>query len=141
MVFQTVESIIEHVLTKVDPNEPVGMLNMLRFRKAAKYSENAGVTPCSGAEAYQRYSAGVVPIVTKMGVKLLLNSAAELIGPQDEWDMVFVVYYPTARDFVSLMRNDDYRKVAFHREAALVDSRLTMMRFSLETLAEVSKPR
>ena len=41
-------------LAKLPDDEPVVMLNLLRFRARAEYPEGSGHAPCTGREAYRR---------------------------------------------------------------------------------------
>jgi uncharacterized protein (DUF1330 family) len=141
MVSQLVESMMEQVKEKADLNKPVGMLNMIRFRDVAKYPESAGFAPCSGAEAYQRYSEAVMPILDRMGAKVLMNAVSEVAGPANEWDLIFIMYYPTATYFATLWTDEDYRKTLIHRDAAVADNRTTMLQLTSESLAEICKVR
>ena len=43
------------------------MLNMLRFREPAAYPDDFDAEPCSGREAYDRYSAAAQPFLEKVG--------------------------------------------------------------------------
>jgi uncharacterized protein (DUF1330 family) len=109
---------------------PVVMLNLLRFREVADYSESPVLAPeasISGAEAYQRYAAAVMPLLRKAGSKVLYRGEAgpALIGPGDEvWDLVLLVEHASVSAFMSFATDDNYLAIAGHRTAALLDSRL-----------------
>lgn len=118
------------LLEGVDLDQPVGMLNQLRFHDRARYEPGSGEDPCSGAEAFARYGAAIAPILEEMGAGVFLNRIVELIGPQDEWDMTFVVRYRHARDLLEMVQSEQYRAAVHHRTAAVADSRLLMMRFT-----------
>lgn len=62
---------------------PIVMLNLLKFRATAKYPANLPHKPCSGPEAYQRYSAAVFPFLVGVGGKMLQAGKVEatIIGP------------------------------------------------------------
>jgi uncharacterized protein (DUF1330 family) len=48
-----------------------------------------------------------------------------VIGPvSGEWDLVWLVEYPSRAKFLEMATNEEYLKVHAHREAALADSRL-----------------
>jgi uncharacterized protein (DUF1330 family) len=117
------------LLEGVDLEQPVGMLNQLRFNLEAKYAADSGEEPCSGAEAYQRYGAATMPILQRIGAQLLLTGTAELIGPPSEWDMTFVVRYRRGADLIDMLRSKEYQASMHHRAAAVADSRLHMMHF------------
>jgi hypothetical protein len=121
------------LLKGIDLDQPVGMLNQLKFRDQALYEPGSGEPPCSGREAFDRYSDLIMPILKGMGAGLILNRMVELIGPQREWDMTFVVRYRRALDLVTLPKNEHYRAAVHHRTAAVADSRLVMMRFLGDT--------
>jgi uncharacterized protein (DUF1330 family) len=127
----------EDMLRGIDLSRPVGMLNLLKFREQALYAPESGEAPCSGAEAYQRYGAAVTPILAGMGATLHLSGVRELIGAADEWDMAFVVRYPTGRIYRSLRDNPAYRAITHHRMAAVADSRLMLMQFPEDPHAQV----
>lgn len=109
---------------------PVTMLNLLRFRKQANYSENPELTPdepISGAAAYQIYMEHVGPLFAAAGGEVILSGSAGalLIGPQDaRWDHVLIARYPELGAFVAMTQDRQYHDKAGHRTAALEDSRL-----------------
>jgi hypothetical protein len=88
----------------------VVMLNLLRFRAIADYSqapELSPATPISGSEAYQKYIAHTLPYLKESGGELLFIGAggAFLIGPSDErWDMAMLVRQSSPESFVAFKR-------------------------------------
>jgi hypothetical protein len=108
----------------------VVMLNLLRFRAIADYSqapELSPATPISGSEAYQKYIAHTLPYLKESGGELLFVGAggAFLIGPSDErWDMAMLVRQSSPESFVAFNSNAAYLAGLGHRRAALEDSRL-----------------
>lgn len=112
-----------------DRQRPV-MLNLLRFRTVADYSDApdlAPATPISGAEAYALYVAHTLPLLRASGGDILWRGRADafLIGPEDEtWDEVLLVQQASAAALLAMARDPAYRKVMGHRTAALADSRL-----------------
>lgn len=109
---------------------PVVMLNLLRFRDIADYSDNpelAPSAPISGAEAFQKYIDHTLPFLKKTGGDLLFlgKGGKYLIGPQEEqWDLVMLVRQNSLADFMSFASDNDYLAGLGHRTAALEDSRL-----------------
>lgn len=108
---------------------PINMINLIRFRAKADYpADHACASEAlSGEQAYQRYSAGTLPFLNKLGARVLWAGAPNLvvIGPSDErWDMAFIVEYPSVAAMLSMIGDADYLKVAVHRTAAVEDSRL-----------------
>lgn len=110
-------------------DQPVAMLNLIRFRERAAYPpdhELAGQA-MGGAEAYRRYGEASGPVFTHVGGTIVWRGRPELvlIGPADErWDSAFLARYPTAAAFLEMVTDDDYRRAVLHRQAAVADSRL-----------------
>jgi uncharacterized protein (DUF1330 family) len=109
------------------------MLNLLRFRDTADYSESPDVAPdepISGADAYRIYSSLTIPLLTAVGGKVLFMGTGGplLIGPSEaRWDQVLIIEYPDVAAFVTMTQGPEYHKGAGHRTAALADSRLLPM--------------
>lgn len=114
-------------------DEPVDMLNLLRFREVADYSASPELAPASsisGEEAYRRYSEHTLPFLAEAGSEVLYagNGRAPIIGPDGErWDSVLVVRHRSPQAFISFATNDGYLAGQGHRTAALEDSRLVPM--------------
>lgn len=106
-------------------DQPVVMLNLLKFRELANY-EN-GEAPCSGREAYKKYSEQAIGHIKNMGGSLLWMGDAKMsvIAPtEEEWDEVLLVRYPSVEHFIQMVTNPEYQQLTQHRTAALEDSRL-----------------
>jgi uncharacterized protein (DUF1330 family) len=106
-----------------DQDEPVVMLNLLRYRDQAE--SGFGVDGLSGREAYGVYGQRFAALHPKYGGEPVWMGRAHhcLIGPE-EWDLVILVRYPTRRQFVAMFDDPDYQAIAPIRAAALADSRL-----------------
>lgn len=105
-------------------DEPVMMLNLLRFREQAAYEDGRKV---SGAEAYAAYGRESAPVFSRVGGEIVWRGRPEvtLIGPGDEhWDLAFIARYPTAAAFLEMVTDPAYREAVKHRQAAVLDSRL-----------------
>ena len=105
-------------------DEPVMMLNMLRFREQAAYEDGQEAT---GAEAYAAYGRGTAPVFKRVGGEIIWrgNPQVTLIGPDDaHWDLIFIARYPSAAAFLEMVTDPDYRVAVKHRQAAVLDSRL-----------------
>lgn len=116
---------MQAVLTKVPRGVPVVMLNMLRFRETADYPD--GRPGVSGREAYAHYSEAASKHVAHVGGSLVWIGTAQgsVIGPPDEkWDQVFLVRYPSIEKFIEMIGSAAYQEIVVHRSAALADSRL-----------------
>ncbi|MBN8680810.1 MAG: DUF1330 domain-containing protein [Chitinophagales bacterium] len=106
------------------------MLNLLRFRDTADYSDSPELMPkepISGKQAYQLYIEHTLPFLTKSGGEILFMGEAQdfLIGPTTErWDLVLLVKQNSVNSFIAFESDKDYMKGIGHRTAALSDSRL-----------------
>lgn len=119
--------------TARDLSQPVTMLNLLRFRAIADYSECLDLAPdepISGKQAYDLYSRNTIPLLNAVGGKATYfgRGGPLLIGPPDvRWDLILLVEYPRVQSFLDLLENPAYQSGAGHRTAALEDSRLLPM--------------
>ena len=108
-------------------DQPILMLNFLRFREKAAYPDGRAA---SGAEAYAAYGRDSGPIFRRVGGEIVWRAQPELmlIGPPDkQWDLIFVARYPSAGAFLEMVTDPDYREAVKHRQAAVADSRLIRM--------------
>ena len=109
---------------------PVVMLNLMRFRKIADYSDAphlAPSAPISGAAAYKLYMDHTQPFLTKSGGQVLFygSGGRYLIGPSDErWDAAMLVRQASLASFLAFASDQSYLLGIGHRTAALEDSRL-----------------
>lgn len=113
----------------LDRDEPVAMLNLVRFREKAAYPEGHPLAGkgLSGAEAYAHYGKDSGPVFERVGGTVLWSGEPQtmVIGPEDErWDTAFVARYPTAGAFLAMVTDPEYRKAVVHRQAAVETSRL-----------------
>lgn len=106
------------------------MLNMLRLRETADYSDNPELAPetqISGRDAFQKYIDHTMPFLKESGGELLLlgEGGKFFIGPDDEqWDVVMLVKQSTVESFFAFASNTEYLAGIGHRTAAVIDSRL-----------------
>ena len=110
-------------------DEPVAMLNLLRFRDKAEYPADhpLAAAELSGPAAYERYGTESGPIFRRVGGRILWSGKPEatLIGPAEElWNSAFVAWYPAAAAFLEMVTDSDYRRAVVHRQAAVATSRL-----------------
>ena len=110
---------------KGDPDEPVVMLNLLRYRETAE--SGYGVDGMTGEAAYREYGRRFAELHPRFGGEPIWMGRAghTAIGPTDEkWDIAILVRYPTRAQFVAMFRDPDYLAIALVRAAALEDSRI-----------------
>jgi hypothetical protein len=106
------------------------MLNLLRFRELADYSETPELAPrtaISGAAAFHLYIEHTLPYLRETGGDLLFVGVGGpfLIGPQIErWDMAMLVRQQSVESFLAFASHKPYLAGMGHRTAALEDSRL-----------------
>ena len=113
------------ILAALPQDTPVVMLNLLRFRDVALYKD--GPAAWSGRDAYRRYAEFTFGKLREIGAEVIFFGAARgaLIAPPDEdWDEVLLVRYPSAQAFMQMLSAPDYREATRHRTAAIEDSRL-----------------
>lgn len=112
-------------------DEPVHMLNLVKFREIAAYEDG---TVATGREAYAAYSRKTTPILKALGGRIVWSGQPQcmLIGPEpstgEDWDIAFIAEYPSGQAFIDMIRNPEYQKAAMHRTAAVADSRLIRMK-------------
>jgi hypothetical protein len=106
------------------------MLNLLRFREEADYSDFPAIMPdekISGRMAYQKYIDHTLPFLTATGggISFMGEGGHFFVGPPDEyWDVAMVIRQKSLSDFLSFATNEEYQKGIGHRTAALLDSRI-----------------
>ncbi|MEM7080051.1 MAG: DUF1330 domain-containing protein [Pseudomonadota bacterium] len=113
---------LRHMRTK-NPDEPIVMLNMLRYRDTA--AQGAGVDGLSGRAAYEAYGRRFAKLQPRFGGTPIWMGRADttLIGAEG-WDVIILVHYPSRRQFLDMLEDADYQAIAPIRSAALADSRL-----------------
>jgi len=118
----------------------VVMLNLLRFRSVADYTDFPDLAPAekiSGRDAYQKYIAHTLPFLNESGGSIVYAGEGGdfLIGPAGKgWDMALLIRQKSVDSFVAFATNQEYMKGIGHRVAAVRDSRIV----PLEGLPEMS---
>lgn len=114
-------------LRDMPADQPVTLLNLLRFRKIANYPAGSNYAATSGSDAFATYARLMMPLLASAGAEItwLGKMGTTLIAPSDEhWDEVVLVRYPDKDAFVSMTTTGKYVELSVHRTAALADSRL-----------------
>jgi uncharacterized protein (DUF1330 family) len=118
------------VVAELDPDQPVVMLNLLRYREVADYSQHPDLAPdeaISGSEAYRHYGEAAQPHIEAAGASIQYLGAcgSTVIGPPGEqWDVIILVRYPNPSAFIGMVTTPEYQALSGHRAVALADSRL-----------------
>tara|TARA_Y100001972_G_C7492526_1_gene249711 strand:- start:122 stop:556 length:435 start_codon:yes stop_codon:yes gene_type:complete len=104
-------------LLKLPKDRAVTMVNLLKFKEIA----DGGAE--TGAAAYGRYMQNVAPLIQKAGGRVVwMGEARSLyIGktPDDDWDRVLIVEYPSPRAFVQMNTSAEYQAIHPDRDAGL----------------------
>ncbi len=111
----------------IEDNRPLHMLNLVQLKKKAIYPDS---TITTGFEAYKRYGKESEPVFKRLGGSIVWRGdmLIGLIGPSDEkWDICFIAEYPSVESFISMQRDETYRKAVEHRQVAVKNSRLIRM--------------
>jgi uncharacterized protein (DUF1330 family) len=110
---------------QMDRPGPIHMLNLVKLRDKAAYTDGRAAT---GADAYRSYARESGPVFRRLGGRQVWIGKPELmlIGPQDceQWDIAFIAEYPSVQAFVDMLRDPVYREAVKHRQAGVADSRL-----------------
>jgi len=111
-------------MVEAGPEGPIVMVNLLKYRERASYeadrpeaSENL-----SGREAYQRYGMTAFKHVSARGGGIAWMGPQALVfigGPEQEWDDIVCVKYPTRQKFLEMISDPDYLAATHHRDAGL----------------------
>ncbi|MFJ8147687.1 DUF1330 domain-containing protein [Streptomyces sp. NPDC096048] len=94
------------------PNEPVVMLNLLRFAPG-------------GRDAYQEYSRRAAPFLRQYGGELLYagDGGAPLVAEDGQaWDAVLLVRYPSRDAFSRMVADPEYQRITTLRSQALSEA-------------------
>ena len=108
----------------------VVMLNLLKLRETADYSDHpqlAPAAPISGRQAFEKYVEHTLPFLARSGGELLYlgTGGTYFIGPADEgWDLVMLVRQQSLESFFSFATDAAYLAGIGHRAAAVLYSRL-----------------
>ena len=99
-----------------ESDRPVVMLNLLKFK------------PDGGAASYERYAQAALPLLTKIGARVVWYGSGDsvVIGDTeaDKWDSVLLVEYPSLEIFLKMALGPEYAEFSHFRTEALADSRL-----------------
>lgn len=99
-------------------DEPVVMLNLLRFKERAS-APDEGLT---GEEAYERYAGPMRELVEGRGGRILWMGRVgeQVIGEGAEgFQMAALVEYPSRRAFVEIATSPEVAAIGVHRAAGL----------------------
>lgn len=125
-------TIARQLKATLEADQPIHVLNLLRFRSVAQCGDGTasvgstgreayfnGYVPAFGAVAQERGVAGVKPIWIGD------VAAAFVAAPGERWDLVAIIEYPSVDAFLRIVDSDAYRaKAEPLRRAAVEEWRL-----------------
>ena len=115
-IYPTKEQIEE--LMKGPADQPVVMVNLLKFKSRADASEG----DASGQEAYGRYAEQMRKVVESQGGRFIWAGRVDsmVIGEEDPgFHVVALVEYPSRQKFLEIVGSDKVREIGEHRSAGL----------------------
>ena len=114
------------IMSKGNLNEPVIMLNLLKYLDKAKLG--FGVDGLTGRQAYEEYGKKFAKLQPKYGGEpIWMGRVHNSIIGKDDWDITILVRYPQRKNFINMFNDPDYMDIAPIRSAALKDSRIIEM--------------
>ena len=106
-------------LLKGPADQPVVMVNLLKFKERADESEGDS----SGQQAYGRYAEQMRKVVESQGGRFIWAGRVDskVIGEagDPEFDVVALVEYPSRQKFLEIAGSDRVREIGEHRSAGL----------------------
>jgi uncharacterized protein (DUF1330 family) len=101
-----IESLHLDAVAGLDPDTPVVMLNLMKFR--ARALDGNG----SGWDAYCRYSAHTVKLLKQRGARIVwagdVRAVALGADANGDWDYAALVWYPRPAAFADMMSSAEY---------------------------------
>ncbi|HEY4345680.1 MAG TPA: DUF1330 domain-containing protein [Parvibaculum sp.] len=110
-----------------DQTQPIAMLNLLKFRDKAEYTDGRDAGGLSGQDAYGLYGLVAMQKIAEVGGRMFWGApgATTFIGGEaDDWDMVVIIRYPSRAAFLEMIDKPDYRAAIPHRDAGLLRTAL-----------------
>lgn len=107
---------LEQLVAKHPKNEPVVMVNILRYFDKTESGDE------TGEEAYARYGMNAFPFLKKAGARILWRGTVSqvVIGEQnDQPHEIILVRYPSVQHFIDMAFSDEYIKLSKDRNIAL----------------------
>ncbi|MEU4420278.1 DUF1330 domain-containing protein [Actinoplanes sp. NPDC024001] len=96
-----------------EPDQPVVMLNLLRFAEG-------------GRDLYQQYAKAFgEQIAPRFGVEVVYagdGTSALIAEPGQQWDAVLLVRYPSRKDFARMITDPQYQQISHLRSKALSEA-------------------
>jgi uncharacterized protein (DUF1330 family) len=120
-------------LRALPDDEPVVMLNLMRFRETSLDGNG------SGWDAYLRYSRLTIKLIKAGGGTIIWTGDAEAVAlgvpDRHQWDYVALVRYPSRAAFLAMMHSPEYAVANVERENGCADHAIVAMRETYNKLA------
>jgi len=100
---------------------PIVMLNLLKFRARAEYTDGRK-TDLTGAQAYGIYADAMRRVVEREGGKFIFAADVKylVVGAVEKlWDIAALVQYPSAAAFAKIATSAEVAEIGVHRAAGL----------------------
>jgi uncharacterized protein (DUF1330 family) len=128
-----IEHLNDEALRALPDDEPVVMLNLMRFRD--KSLDGNG----SGWDAYLRYSKLTISLIKEQGGTIIWTGDAEAVAlgvpNKHRWDYVALVRYPSRSAFLAMMNSPEYAIANVERENGCADHAIVAIRETYNKLA------
>ena len=114
-----IEGLHAETVEGLSADEPVTMLNLMRFREQSLDGDG------SGWDAYVRYSVQANRLIKERGGRIIwagdVNGTA--FGPEahGDWDYTALVNSPNPAAFLDMMHSSEYAEANVHRENGCLD--------------------
>ncbi|BAI96797.1 hypothetical protein Sj15T_12550 [Sphingobium sp. TA15] len=125
------DAVVKALNRSMSADHPEIMINLLRYREHADYGDRTDVTPCSGRQAYRRFSQAALPCVQRVGGRVCWSGPilGRVLCPEDQrWDTLFLVEYLSFTCPPRIYSDPEFQSIMCHRTAAPEDSRLIATR-------------
>ncbi len=103
------------------PDGPIYMVNLLRFKDKAEYSDGRP-SDLTGEAAYDIYGRAVSKLITEFGGAAMFSATVErlMLGEVEElWHKVAIAMYPSRAAMLAMMRSPTMQEIGVHRAAGL----------------------
>ena len=98
----------------LDPDTPVVMLNLMKFRERSLDGNG------SGWDAYRRYSAHTIKLMKARGATIVWAGDVRTVAlgsvADGDWDYVALVWYPKPAAFIDMLTSAEYALGNVERE-------------------------
>ena len=108
-------------LIKPGPNGPIFMVNLLKFKETAEYSDGRE-SDLTGREAYDLYGNAVAEMLPNFSGQMFFMADVnwlQLGYVEELWDKVAIAVYPNREALLRMSSSQEWIDISVHREAGL----------------------